>query len=130
MHMIPILAGIFLILHGLVHLWYVVLAYQLVEFQPDMGWTGKSWILSSFLNEKVVRSAAGALFALAALAFVFSGIGFLANAGWARPLILLSAILSSLVILIFWDGSSKLLVQKGILGFLINVVILLVLAFS
>jgi len=30
----------FLILHGLVHLWYLVLAFRLVEYKPDMGWTG------------------------------------------------------------------------------------------
>lgn len=122
--MLNTLAGIFMILHGLVHLWYVVLAYRLVEYQPDMGWKGKSWLLSNILNEKVVRSTAGVLFAAAALAFVISGIVFLAKADWARPVILASTILSSLVILVFWDGSTQMMVQKGILGFLINVVII------
>jgi hypothetical protein len=40
--MLRILFGIFVVLHGLVHLWYVVLSQRLVEFQADMGWTGES----------------------------------------------------------------------------------------
>ncbi len=31
------LIGIFIILHGLVYAWYVVLSFNLVQFQPDMG---------------------------------------------------------------------------------------------
>jgi hypothetical protein len=49
--MLRFLIGIFIVLHGLVHLWYVVLSQGLVEFEPEMGWTGESWLLSRLLGE-------------------------------------------------------------------------------
>jgi len=42
-----ILIGIFILLHGLVHMWYVTLSQGWVEFQANMGWTGKSWLLTT-----------------------------------------------------------------------------------
>jgi hypothetical protein len=118
------IAGIFLILHGLVHMWYVTLSQGWVEFQPDMGWTGRSWLLSSFLGEGATRLIAGVIYALAALAFVVSGVGVLANADWFRPLLLGSAVFSGVIVLVFWDGSMEMIVQKGLLGLLINIGIL------
>jgi hypothetical protein len=118
--MLQILTGIFIILHGLVHLWYLVLSFQWVKFQPDMGWTGQSWLFSKIFQETSVRSFAGVLFALGALAFIISGIGFLADANWLNPVLLASAVFSSLVLILFWDGSTDLLVQKGLVGLLIN----------
>jgi hypothetical protein len=38
-----------------------------------------------------------------------------------------SAVFSAAVILLFWDGSTEMLIQKGILGLLINLAILLIL---
>jgi len=118
--MLQILTGIFIILHGLVHLWYLVLSFQWVKFQPDMGWTGQSWLFSKIFQETSVRSFAGVLFALGALAFIISGIGFLADASWLNPVLLASAIFSSLVLVLFWDGNTDMLVQKGLVGLLIN----------
>src|SRR5690606_13545800 len=75
--MIPILFGIFIILHGLVHLWFVVLSRGWVPFQPDMGWTGESWILSGVLGQLPLRWLATVLYSLAALGLVLAGIGIL-----------------------------------------------------
>jgi hypothetical protein len=118
------IAGIFLILHGLVHLWYLTLSQGWVEFQPDMGWTGHSWLLSNFLADRVARSLASVLYVLAAVALVVSGVGVLAHAEWVKPLLVISAIFSAVVILVFWDGNTDMIVQKGLLGFIINLVIL------
>ena len=118
------LTGIFVILHGLVHLWYVVLSFQWVEYQPDMGWTGKSWMVSSFMPEATLRSIAGVLFIIATIAFVISGIGIFIRADWINHFIFGSAIFSSLVLIIFWDGQPGMLVQKGVIGLLINLVIM------
>ena len=49
--MLRFLFGTFVVLHGLVHLWYFTLSQRLVEFKPEMGWTGKSWILSNLLGD-------------------------------------------------------------------------------
>ena len=120
------LTGIFIILHGLVHLWYVVLSYQWVEFQPEMGWSGKTWLFSSSLSQPTVRSIAGILFIIATIGFVISGIGIFIQAAWLDPVLLTSAIFSSIILLMFWDGKIEMLVQKGIIGLLINLAIIAV----
>jgi hypothetical protein len=125
--MFRILIGLFIILHGLVHLWYFTLSQGLVEFQTEMGWTGRSWLLSNFLGDSISRSLAGVFYVLATIAFVVSGIGLFTNAEWLPPVLAGSAVFSSAVILLFWDGNSQMLVQKGFVGLLINVVILIAL---
>lgn len=127
--MIQPLIGIFIILHGLVHLWYVVLSFRLVEFQPEMGWTGTSWLLSGNVQETTLRTLAGILFIASAFAFVISGIAVFANADWLKTFLLASALFSSLIMLVFWDGKLNLLVQKGVIGILINLGIIIMIAF-
>lgn len=125
--MFRFLFGFFIILHGLVHLWYFTLSQRLVEFQPEMGWTGKSWLSSNFLSDSISRPLASALYILATIAFVVSGIGIFTSAEWLPPVLVGSAVFSSAVILLFWDGSTQMLVQKGFIGLLINVAILVAL---
>ena len=121
-----VLTGIFIILHGLVHMWYVVLSYQGVAYQPDMGWNGKSWLFSSILPQATVRSITGILFILATIAFVISGIGIFIKAEWLNIFILSSAIFSTLILTLFWDGKLEMIVQKGLIGVLINLAIIAV----
>jgi hypothetical protein len=89
-----------------------------------MGWTGRSWLLSRFLGEGLTQPLASVLYALAAVTLVASGAGVLTQAEWVKALLVVSAVFSAVVILIFWDGSTELLVQKGLLGFIINLAIL------
>ena len=121
--MLQILIGIFIILHGLVHLWYVTLCLGLVEFQSAMGWTGQSWILSSFISNEATHSVASVFYILATLPFLASGIGIIMRLTWWQPMLLGSAIFSSFVIILFWDGQPQQLVEKGLLGLVINIVI-------
>jgi hypothetical protein len=125
--MLRFLFGFFIILHGLVHLWYVTLSQRWVEFQPEMGWSGQSWLLMNRLGETPLRSLASALYVLAAVLFVAAGAGIFLRAGWWRPVLIGSAAFSSVVILLFWDGRPELLVQKGLIGLLINMIILVAL---
>ncbi len=122
--MLRLLGGVFIILHGLVHLWYLTLSQGWVEFQSEMGWDGSSWLLSKFLPDASLRPIASSLFLLSSFAFIASGIGVFLQADWTRSVLIAAAILSSAVILLFWDGRGAMLVQKGILGLLINLVIL------
>jgi hypothetical protein len=122
-----IATGFFVLLHGLVHFWYVVLSQRLVKFQPEMGWTSESWVLSGPLSESVTRSLATGLYALAALAFVVSAAGFLGRSDWWRPAMSISAVFSAVTILMYWDGNMAMLVEKGLAGLLINVGIVAVL---
>ena len=128
--MLRIFLGIFLALHGLVHLWYFTLSQGLVEFKPEMGWSGRSWLFSPVLGGATVRSLGSLLYAVATVAFVVGSLAFIARAGWAQALLAGAALLSSLVIVLFWEGGLHMWAQKGLLGLLINVVLLLALWFA
>ena len=120
--------GLFIVLHGLVHLWYVVLSQKLVAFQPAMGWNGRSWLLTNLIGDSPTRSLASLLLILATLGLVLSGIGVMTRGEWWRPVLMGAAILSSVTLIMVWDGSPDLIVQKGLIGLVINVAILIALA--
>jgi hypothetical protein len=128
--MLRTLFGIFVLLHGLVHLWYVVLSQQLVEFQAEMGWTGESWLFTSLFGTTSTRRLATLLYALAAVGFVVGGIGLLARQEWWRPTIIGSAAFSAVIVVLFWDGGMQKIVEKGLLGFVISAALLILLLAS
>lgn len=117
--------GIFLILHGLVHFWYVTLSTGWVPFQEDMGWTGQSWLLSGILAEGPLSTLAAAGYSIAAVLFIGVGVWMMADQDLGRSWILAPAVVSSLLILTFWDGSPAMAVQKGLLGLVINILVIL-----
>jgi hypothetical protein len=119
-----IISGIFIILHGLVHIWYVVLSFNLVTFQPDMGWTGNSWLFASPKSQQVMRMIAGFLFIISTMLFVIGGITILTNFSGANTILSIAAILSTITLLVFWDGKTDMIVQKGVIGVIINLVII------
>jgi hypothetical protein len=119
------LFGIFVILHGLVHLWFVVLSQELIEVKPEMGWTPHSWLFTGIIGDPATRWLATVVSVALALAFLVSGIALFAQATWWRPLMVSSAAVSALLILVYWDGGTRLLVEKGLIGFLIDVGILI-----
>ena len=121
--MAKFLIGLFVALHGLVHLWYVVLSQGLVEFRPEMGWTGRSWILTNLIGSPITRLLAGMLYGLAAVALVTGSISIFSRSNWGQPVLVGSAVLSATIILLFWDGSLERIVEKGLLGFLISIAI-------
>ena len=116
--------AVFVMLHGLVHLWYFVLSRNMVAFKPEMGWTGRSWLLTEIVGESATRSLGAAAFLLATAGLLVSGIGLLVSAAWWRSLLVVAAGFSAVVILVFWDGGTDLLVQRGLIGLLIDVGIL------
>ena len=92
-----------------------------------MGWTGKSWILSNLPGASITRFVASVLFVLPVIAFVISGFGIFFRVEWWWPMLLGSAIFSATTLFLLWDGNMQLIVQKGLIGFLISLAILLVL---
>jgi hypothetical protein len=125
--MMQILSGIFLILHGLVHFWYVTLSMGWVTFQEDMGWTGQSWLLSGWLGEHAARYLAAAGYALAGVLFAAAGALVWMNSESAGKWLVPAAVLSAGMIFLFWDGQLSLLVEKGLLGLVISLAVLIVL---
>lgn len=122
--MVSILIGVFIVLHGLVHFWFVALSQRLVPVGQEVGWSGVSWAFSGLLGDSSTRALASGLFGLAAVALVASGTGVVMRQEWSRALLSASAVFSSAVILLFWDGRLNMPVEKGLLGLLINVAIL------
>ena len=119
-----IIIGIVIILHGLVHFWYVTLSQRWVEFQPEMGWTSESWLLSNLLSAEITRITATLLYSLAAITFLVGGVGLISNRDFSRIWLIVAPVISSLAIIGYWDGNFNKLIEKGLLGLSINFVIL------
>ena len=116
--------GVFLALHGLVHAWYVVLSQGWVEVEDAIGWNGQSWLLSGVLPQGLVLDLASIAYVLVAVAFVAGGAGYVLDVEWWRTVLVAAAVASTLVLVAMWDGQLVQLVEKGILGVLINAVVL------
>ena len=117
--------SLFLVAHGWAHIWYVVQSRRLIEFEESMGWTGESWLISGLLGESATLWIASLGYAGSLLGFIASGVLlYLGKPVW-RTTALASTVLSLATIIMFWDGKLSMLREKGIIGLLINLAILL-----
>jgi len=121
--MVKFLVGLVIVLHGLVHLWYVVLSQKLVAYRPEMGWTGRSWLFTPLLGDPTTRGLAAIFYSLAAVALVMGGIGIYTRSTWGLPVLVGSAVLSAAVIILFWDGRLERLAERGLVGLVISLVL-------
>jgi hypothetical protein len=122
--MLRFVIGIFIVLHGLVHLLYAGQSWRLFELQPGMIWPEGSWAFSRLLGDEATRSLASISCVLAAIGFVAGGIGILVTQPWWRPLVVGSAAFSTVVCVLFWDGGLQKLDDQGAFALLINTAIL------
>jgi len=118
--MLTFFAGVFVILHGLVHIWYVVLSLNLVELKPEMGWTGISWLFTNLFGNALTHTLSAILYSASAVALVVGGVALITQAAWQRPALIIAAILSSITLILFWDGNFTRIVEKGLIGFIIS----------
>ncbi|MBN1647391.1 MAG: hypothetical protein JW874_05100 [Spirochaetales bacterium] len=116
-------AGIFLVLHGLVHLLYAGHSMQYFELTPGLQWPAGSWIFGPGTRE--VRLVAAASCIAACLLFIAAGIAVLAGAGWRKHILYAACAVSSLVFILLWDASFTRMHDKGWIGVLINVSLVL-----
>lgn len=119
------LFGVFIILHGLVHLLYFGQSQRRFELRPGMVWPDSSWIFSRFIGVKVLRPLASIALVITAFGFITGGVGILMSLSWELTIILGAAIFSSLVFILFWDGKLHKLDDQGGIGVLINIAIIL-----
>ena len=119
-----IVFGVFIVLHGLVHMLYFGQSARFFELAPGMVWPDGSWAFSKLLSLGANRILASILLVLAAVGFVAGGVGILASQSWSRSVIVGSAIFSSLLFILLWDGVAQRLDNKGAIGILINAAIL------
>jgi hypothetical protein len=125
--MFRIIFGVFIMLHGLVHLLYFGQSRRLFELQPGMVWPDGSWAFSRLLGDEAIRLLASISYVLAAIGFVAGGTGILVRQNWWRPVVVASAAFSAVIIILFWDGELQNLDDKGLIGLLINIAILVAL---
>lgn len=122
--MLRFIIGVFIVLHGLVHLLYFGQSRRLFELQTGMVWPDGSWVFSRFLGDEATRLLASISCLLAAVGFVAGGIGILVEQPWWRPVVVGAAAFSALVFILFWDGKLKKLDNQGGIGLLIDIAIL------
>lgn len=122
--MLKAILSIVIILHGLVHIWYLLLLSKVVKFIPEMGWSGESWLVSGSSEVIWIRYTGIILYSLTCFLFVSSGISLLSNSSMTQNVLNISAILSSILIIFFFDGHFDMLIQKGLVGLIINVTII------
>ena len=122
-----VLAGIFLILHGLVHLLYSGQSLRLFELQRGMSWPDGSWAFTGTFGNEAARMIAGGALILATAGFVVGGITLFTTQSWWRPVAVAAAAFSAAIFILFWDGHLQALANKGLLAVLINAAILVAL---
>lgn len=119
-----ILLGIFLILHGLVHLLYAGHSLRFFELRPNMTWPNNAWLLSKLFGDETTRHLAAGALVLAGLVFAVSGLGLFFLQDWSRALVVAAAACSSVIFIMLWGGKRQSLDEQGGVGLLINIAIL------
>ena len=122
--MIKIIAGVFLILHAIVHLLYFGQSARLFEMQPGLTWPDGSWAFSKLLGDNTTRSLAVIFCILAAAGFVIGGAGIFFSQSWWRTAVIASAVFSVALYILFWNGRLQHLDSQGGVGLLIDAAIL------
>ena len=101
--MLQMIFGIFLILHGLVHLLWFVVPWQLTEVD-GLPYTTTIIAGRIDLGGNGIRFV-GFLWILGTIAFVVAGIGLLLSASWWWPVTVGAAIYSLFLCLLGWSES-------------------------
>jgi hypothetical protein len=122
--LLRLIGGVFLVLHGMVHLLYLAQSQRLFELQAGMTWPDGSWAFSRLLGDEATRGLASIACAVAAAGFIVSGVGVLARGAWWRPATLGSAAFSALLVALFWDGRWQQLANQGLIALLIDAAII------
>jgi len=125
--MFRIIFGVFIVLHGLVHLLYFGQSARYFELQPEMVWPDGSWTFSKRLGNEATRNLASVSLILAAIGLVAGGIGILVSQAWWQPVVVGSAVFSVVIFILLWDGVAQRLADKGGVGLLINLAIMVAL---
>jgi len=127
--MLYIILGVFLILHGAVHLWYVAMARGLISADADTVWNGRSWLFTHRLGDQTTMTLATIVFSAITLVFAVAGIALVAQQEWFSTWAITGSILSIAAIVGFWDGKPDHPIEKGLLGIILDVAILVALLY-
>jgi hypothetical protein len=124
--MFRILFGIFIVLHGLVHLLYFGQSARYFELQAGMAWPNGSWAFSRLPGNEAAGNLAGILLIVAAIGLIAGAAGIFLGQAWWRPVVTGAAVFSSVVYILLWNGRMQNLDGQGLVGILIDVAILVI----
>ncbi|KPK19745.1 MAG: hypothetical protein AMJ70_08565 [Dehalococcoidia bacterium SG8_51_3] len=119
-----ILAGIFLVLHGLVHLLCFGHGMRFFTLKEGLNWPDGSWLFVNLFGNEATRMIAAIACVIAAVGFVTGAVGLFASQSWWNSVIIASAAFSTLIFVLFWDGVAAALADKGLFAILINAAIM------
>jgi hypothetical protein len=77
--MLRIILGVFMFLHGLIHLLYFGQSSRIFELKPGMVWPDGSWVFSNLLGDVTTRRLASIFLVMAAFGFIAGGAGIMLN---------------------------------------------------
>lgn len=123
--MLKIIFGIFVLLHGLVHLLYFGHSQKLFKLQKGLKWPENSIVLKKYLSPGNISSIASFICIIATIVLVGGSILYFINNSLWKTTILTGTGISSLLYLVFWDGKLKKLDDNGGIAILINIAIFL-----
>jgi hypothetical protein len=122
--MIEAIAGLFLLLHGLVHMLYFGQSARLFELQPGLVWPDGSWAFSRLLGDNGTRRLGSVTLFITAAGLVIGAAGIFFGQSWWRTAVIASAVFSVVVYILLWNGRWQHLDSQGGVGILIDVAIL------
>lgn len=106
-----------LFIHGIGHFMGVMPALQLFNVK---GWNSRSWLLTPLIGEAASRILSAVLFMMALVGFLASAmalLGWLVPHDWWRTLAIVSAVISLITVVLFWNAFVSLIPNKvGALG--------------
>ena len=120
-----IVASVFLVLHGLVHLLYFAQSARFFELKPGMIWPAGSWALSRILGDNGTRALASALCVLVAAGFIVGAAGLLSSQAWWGAPVVAAAVVSALLFLLCWNGQLQNIDGQGAVGLVLDAIILI-----
>lgn len=116
--------GLFIVLHGLVHLLYVGQSRRLFALQPGMVWPDGSWAFSRLLGAEPTRLLASISLVLVAVGFVAGGLGLIWRQDWWPAVVVAASSVSAVLTILLWDGRRQDLDDQGGVGLLINLALI------
>ena len=94
------LVAIVVLAHGIGHVLFVPMLFGAMRLQAS----GDSWLLTPMLGDGLTRLIASLAALTALAAFVAAAGGVVLQAAWWRPVALLGAAVSIMVVVLLWNG--------------------------
>ncbi|MBN1301605.1 MAG: hypothetical protein JW995_10360 [Melioribacteraceae bacterium] len=123
--MFETISAIFIILHGLVHLLYMGQSLRKFELQQGITWPDNSWVSGKQPGNDWARVPVAVMCVISASGFAAAGIMLLYEFSLFKYFVYCTSVFSSLLYLLAWDGVKNKIADKGAVGVVINVALII-----